>query len=148
MRGEFTMSETQSPPLPGNEDINARMEAMLAQMADLTSQNIAMRAEIAEKRISDQLGDIARYLKIPESVITHDLPRYQSDFMLKDGKAVSKADETQDAMQVLKALQAQRTHWMPTSQGGCGHEPMRPSRTAVTHAAEVERQSKEWFDNL
>jgi len=140
------MSETNPSPLPGNEDLTARMETLLAQLSEVTSQNHALQAEINEKRIADQLVDIARYLKIPESVITHDLPRYQSDFVLKDGKAVSKADET-DAMQVLKVLQAQRTHWMPVSCGGSGHEPMRPTRTAVNYAAEVERQCKEWFDN-
>ena len=141
------MSESLPPPLPGNEDLAARMEALLTQLSEVTSQNHALQAEINEKRIADQLVDIARYLKIPESVITHDLPRYQPDFVLKDGKAVSKTDETQDAMQVLKALQAQRMHWMPTSCGGSGHAPMRPIRAALNYSAEVERQCKEWFDN-
>ena len=141
------MSESTTLTLMGNEDLTARMEALLTQLSELTSQNHALQAEINEKRVADQLVDIARYLKIPESVITHDLSRYQPDFVLKDGKAVSKADETQDAMQVLKALQAQRTHWMPTSCGGSSTEPMRPTRTAVNYAAEVERQCKEWFDN-
>ena len=140
------MSESTTLTLRGDEDLTARMETLLAQLSEVTSQNHALQAEINEKRIADQLVDIARYLKIPESVITHDLPRYQSDFVLKDGKAVSKADET-DAMQVLKALQAQRTHWMPVSCGGSSNEPMRPTRTAVNYAAEVERQCKEWFDN-
>ena len=141
------MSEMNPISLPGNEDLTARMEALLTQLSELTSQNHALQAEINEKRIADQLVDSARYLKIPESVITHDLPRYLTDFVLKDGKAVSKADETQDAMLVLKALQSQRTHWMPTSCGGYGHEPLRPTRTAVNYAAEVDRQCKEWFDN-
>ena len=141
------MSESTTLTLRGDEDLTARMETLLTQLSELTSQNHALQAEINEKRIADQLVDIARYLKIPESVITHDLPRYQTDFVLKEGKAVSKADETQDAMQVLKALQAQRTHWMPVSCGGSCNEPMRPTRTAVNYAAEVERQCKEWFDN-
>ena len=140
------MSESTALTLRGDEDLTARMETLLTQLSELTSQNHALQAEINEKRIADQLVDIARYLKIPESVITHDLPRYQTDFVLKDGKAVSKADET-DAMQVLKALQTQRTHWMPVSCGGSSNEPMRPTRTAVNYAAEVERQCKEWFDN-
>jgi len=140
------MSESTTLTLRGDEDLTARMETLLTQLSELTSQNHALQAEINEKRIADQLVDIARYLKIPESVITHDLPRYQTDFVLKDGKAVSKADET-DAMQVLKALQTQRTHWMPVSCGGSSNEPMRPTRTAVNYAAEVERQCKEWFDN-
>ena len=141
------MSESVTLPPPGNEDLTARMETLLTQLSELTSQNHALQAEINDKRIADQLVDIARYLKIPESVITHDLPRYLTDFVLKDGKAVSKADETQEAMQVLKALQAQRTHWMPLSCGGDSNEPLRPTRTAVNYAAEVERQCKEWFDN-
>ena len=140
------MSESTTLTLRGDEDLTARMETLLTQLSELTSQNHALQAEINEKRIADQLVDIARYLKIPESVITHDLPRYQSDFVLKDGKAVSKAGET-DAMQALKALQAQRTHWMPISCGGSSPEPMKPTRTAVNYSAEVERQSKEWFDN-
>ena len=137
----------ESNPQSSNEDLAARMEALLTQLSEVTSQNHALQAEINDKRVADQLVDIARYLKIPESVITHDLSRYQTDFVLKDGKAVSKADETQGAMQVLKALQAQRTHWMPISCGGSSTEPLRPTRTAVNYAAEVERQSKEWFDN-
>jgi hypothetical protein len=123
------------------------MQNLLTQMSELTSQNHALQAEINEKRIADQLGDIARYLKIPESVITHDLPRYLTDFVLKDGKAVSKVDDTQEAMQVLKALQAKRTHWMPRSCGGTGWDEPMPSRKPVNYAAEVERQCKEWFDN-
>ena len=141
------MSEPITLPPPGNEDLTARMETLLTQLSELTSQNHALQAEINDKRITDQLVDAARYLKIPESVITHDLPRYLTDFVLKDGKAVSKSDETQEAMQALKALQAQRTHWMPISCGGCDNEPLRPTRTAVNYAAEVERQCKEWFDN-
>jgi hypothetical protein len=84
---KLTMTDelTLSPP-PGNEDLTARMETLLTQLSELTSQNHALQAQINEKRILDQMVDIARFIKIPEGVITHDLPRYLSDFVWKDGK--------------------------------------------------------------
>ena len=119
---------------------------LVATIKTLTAELDRYKAKDDQQKIIDQLGTIAKELRIPEAVIVHDLPRYLPDFILKDGKVVARADESQDVRQVLTALQKERPHWLPLSQGA-GNEPMRATHNANTYAAMVERQGKEWFDH-
>ena len=128
--------------------IEERMAEMLDRHSELAAENATLKAEISQRQILDELTHTARILKIPDSVIQHDLQHYVANFVIgKGGRAVSKADETQDVRDVLTALQKDRLHWQPTSRGACGVEPpMSVTSTANNFAAMVERQASTWFD--
>jgi len=139
-------NQTTNITSPPGDDTLARMETLLSQLSNLQAQNNALQTELNEKRILEHVVAVARSLRMPETVIATDLPRYLPDFVMKDGKVVARLDETQDATNVLKTLQKQRPHWQPVTCGGESYQPPRPVNTAINYAAEVERQSKEWFD--
>ena len=127
--------------------IEERMSAMLDRHSELAAENAALKAEISQRQILDELTHTARLLKIPESVVAHDMKHYIPDFIIKDGRPVLRLDETKDVRDVLTALQKERLHWQPTSRGACSwDEPMRATSTANNFAATVERQASTWFD--
>jgi len=77
-----------------------------------------LRAELNQRVMTDKLTSIARDLKIPESVIVTDLALFADRFVLQDGVPVLASDPTKTAKATLAALQEERLHWQPTSQGG------------------------------
>jgi len=126
-------------------DHAAKMAALLDQYEALFKENASLKAEIAHKRILDELTEAARILKIPESVAKFDLPKYADDFTISDGKVVLRLDPAQDAIAVLTALQKERPHWLPKSVGS-GNEPMKATSHADNYSAFIEQQTKNWFD--
>ena len=139
------MTDTQATPVVEKTTEDTTNE-LVAKIKTLTAELDKYKAKDDQQKILDQLGIAAKDLRIPEAVIVHDLPRYLPDFILKDGKAVARIDESQDVRHVLTALQKERPHWLPPSQGA-GNEPIRATHNANTYAAMVERQGKEWFDH-
>jgi hypothetical protein len=123
-----------------------RIAGLLDQLSALTAENASIKAEITNRKILDELTTIAKNLKIPESVVTHDLKHYIPDFIIKDGSVVLRFDETRDVTTVLKTLQDERQHWQPVSRGGSSGDSMKATNNANNFAATVERQSREWFD--
>ena len=133
------MNEEMDALLDGaTRDSNAIIDDLLAQVNQLKS-------ELDKRKAIDMLTATARELKIPAEIIEHDLHMFTDHFALQDGQLVSANDPEKNAKDVLKEIQKQRVHWQPRS-CGAGFEPMRATSTANNFAAEVERQSKEWFN--
>jgi len=111
--------------LPDSDPLT-RIEALLEKIEELQKENTAVRTELQRKKILENLQTICRELKVPESVILHDLQYHLPDFVLtKEGKVVLAADHFQSAKDVLAALQKQKAHWQPRT-AGVGSEPLTP----------------------
>ena len=94
-----------------------RLAQVLDELSAKTAEITALRSELTQRQVLDELKTTARNLRIPASVIDFDLQNYLPDFVLKDGRAVLRSNETMDAAAVLRQLQSQRQHWQPSSMG-------------------------------
>jgi hypothetical protein len=84
---------------------------------ELREQVDRLQSELNQRKIVDSLTAIARELRIPESIIEHDLFMFAERFVLQDGKPVSISDTKKSAKEVLADLQKTRPHWQPKTVG-------------------------------
>jgi len=143
-KGESKQSATPpgNPPEGDKEegaeqDPLKRIEGLLAKIEALKTENVAVKNELTQQRISEKLAVIARELNVPENIIADkDIMRVVvGQFVLtKDGDVVSAGKDAIPAKDALAAMQKQKPHWQPPSQGGSGAE----DKKTVSH-------SGEWF---
>ncbi|MCL2028471.1 MAG: hypothetical protein FWG79_08315 [Bacteroidales bacterium] len=140
----------ESTPPTENQSLESKYLALLDKYDVLAKELSAYKQEAMQRQILDELKTVARKLKIPEHIITHDLKHYISDFTIIDNKIVAVADSRQDAKAVLTALQKERIHWTtPTTVAG--NEPMRSISMDDNHHPLIQRQTThnnyDWFTN-
>ena len=139
----------ESTPPTKDQSLEYQYLALLDKYDVLTRELSAYKQAATQRQIFDELKTVARELKIPEHIITHDLKHYTPDFTLVDNKIVAVADGRQDVKAVLTALQKERIHWTtPTTI--VGNEPIKSIDMGDNYHPLMQRQTNDnydWFTN-
>ena len=111
--------------------IEAEHRDMKIRIPDLEKQVESYKAASNRSRILDAVKKAAVARKVPQNII--DDPIFfekvvVDEFTIDDaGNIFTKGDDQQTVDNFIVAMQKDRTHWMPISQGGTGNDPIRPS---------------------
>jgi len=102
-----------------------------ALIPELEKQVENYKAASNRSRILDAVKKAAAARKVPQNII--DDPIFfekvvVDEFTIDDlGNIFTKGDDPQTVDNYIVAMQKDRTHWMPVSQGGTGNDPIRPA---------------------
>jgi len=111
--------------------IEAEHREMKLAIPELEKQVENYKTESNRSRILDAVKKAAVTRKIPQNII--DDPIYfekvvVDEFVIDEmGNIFTKGDTPQTVDNYLVAMQKERPHWMPLSQGGTGNDPIRPA---------------------
>ena len=106
---------------------------MKTRIPELEKQVESYKAASNRSRILDAVKKAAVARKIPQNII--DDPIYfekvvVDEFFIDEmGNIFTKGDTPQTVDSYLVAMQKERPHWMPLSQGGTGNDPVRPNNS-------------------
>jgi hypothetical protein len=91
----------------------------------LLNEVIRLKSELEKQVILQHITNVARELKVPETVISEVMKYHVEDYIVQDNKIVLAADGKTSAKDALTELQKKKLHWNPTSNGGVSSEPVR-----------------------
>ena len=116
--------------LTKNNAVEAENRDLKTLIPELEKKVESYKAASNRSRILDAVKKAAIARKVPQNII--DDPDFfekvvVNEFIVDDmGNIFTKGDDPQSVDNYIVAKQKDRAHWMPTSQGGTGNDPMRP----------------------
>lgn len=125
-----TLIKEKSELLTKNNALEAENRDLKTLIPDLEKSVESYKAASNRSRILEAVKKAAVARKVPQNII--DDPIFfekvvVDEFSIDDmGNIFTKGDDPQSVDNYIVAMQKDRAHWMPTSQGGTGNDPMRP----------------------
>ena len=127
--------------LTKNNAVEAENRDLKALIPDLEKKVESYKAASNRSRILEAVKKAAVARKVPQNII--DDPDFfekvvVDEFVVDDvGNIFTKGDDQQSVDNYIVAKQKDRPHWMPTSQGGTGNDPMRPASGSGTVSDDI-----------
>jgi chromosome segregation ATPase len=110
------------------ESKNCDYEKQVSRIPELEKQVESYKAASNRSRILEAVRKVAAQRKVPQQFIDDsDFERLVvEDFIIDEqGNIFSKGDSPQSVDNYIASKQKEKHHWMPTSQGGSGNDPMK-----------------------
>ena len=111
--------------------IESEHRDMKARIPELEKQVESYKAASNRSRILEAVKKAATVRKVPQNII--DDPVFFEKVVVDEfdidesGNIFSKGESPQSVDNYIAAMQKDRPHWMPISQGGTGNDPIRPA---------------------